>query len=174
MHRFLLLVAALLLGGAAPSPRPVALRPGERVTLLIDDGGRSSEAARGEAGELGPFERSAAAAFMGGAYDYAVGPTAALIGEGLPTPKAVEPGAVRVRLVSLPRGYTMLILENGYRGALRYRAKLKAGAHSGPTDVCQVMPLKYGFETWPYPISRIELSDLKIEAWSEGQPPVCE
>jgi hypothetical protein len=97
-----------------------------------------------------------------------------------PEPPPVKPGQVRIILrgaapsAAHPKGEMLLSLENGYDGALRYRAVLRSGDRSTPTDVCIVIPHKFGFEHWPYPFDRIELSDLRVIPWHEGDPVTCE
>jgi hypothetical protein len=39
--------------------------------------------------------------------------------------------------------------------------------------VCIVLPGKRGYEHWPYPIEKIELSEFTVEPWKEGDPVTC-
>jgi hypothetical protein len=57
----------------------------------------------------------------------------------------------------------MLTIENGYNRSFRYRAVMHRRDRSAPTDVCEVMANKPGFEHWPYQIEWLELSDLRLE-----------
>ena len=68
----------------------------------------------------------------------------------------------------------MLTLLNGYPSAFSYRAVMHGNGRAAPTDVCQVMPEKGGNEHWPYPIEQLDLSELRLEAWQDGQVPRCE
>jgi hypothetical protein len=44
---------------------------------------------------------------------------------------------------------SFLVLENGYDHFVRYRAIMHRGESSHPTDVCDVLPGRTGFEHWP-------------------------
>jgi hypothetical protein len=68
----------------------------------------------------------------------------------------------------------LLLIENGYDRGLRYRATIYRRGRSEPTDVCVVIPERRGYEHWPYPIDRIELSGLTLFPLREGDPLTCE
>ena len=159
------------------APAQIVLRAGETVQMTIDEGGQAAETARGSAPAMSRFEAAAAWHLTNGAYRDASGPNSAAVvpGElGIPEPPPVEDGQVSIKLFALGDAGTLLILENGYRGALQYRATIDTGGRSERTDVCQVLPSLYSFEHWPYAIERIALSDLRLVPWFEGQRPVCE
>jgi hypothetical protein len=58
---------------------------------------------------------------------------------------------------------TALFITNGYGSTFRYQAAMSADGRSAPTDVCDVAPHMLGLEHWPYPLERLELSDLSLE-----------
>jgi len=181
MSRFPIALTAILLAlatAAAPAgAEPLKLRPGEEATVLVDDGGRVSVAAQRPAAPLSEFDRAAVRQLTGGTQDYAVGPNAALLRSddgSLPTPEPVARGAIRIAFVRLPDGKSLLIIENGYGRAMSYRATITRDEKAQPTDVCQVIPEKRGYEHWPYPIGRIELTDIRLEPWYPTSRIRCE
>ena len=48
------------------------------------------------------------------------------------------------------------------------------GGEDEPTDVCAVLPMLRGYEHWPYPIDRIELTKLTLIPYRQGDNPTCE
>jgi hypothetical protein len=173
-------LALLVLGagsvGAADRPQTVSLAAGQEATVQLQR--RSVVTIRqGEAGPLSEFYRSAITQLTGGTYENAVGPNSAPITSrdisAEPTP--IAPDALRFIFVRVPgQGHSVLFVENGYGRAMAYRARIYANGRSAPTDVCVVLPRLRGVEHWPYRIDRIELSQLRLERWREGQPPRCE
>ena len=162
---------------ASPGIAQVGIEPGEAVELTLDEGGSSSETARVRAGPLSRFEAAAVWHLTNGAYRDASGPNAAPIvagDHGIPQPPPVQQGVVRAKLIALGSSGTLLILENGYRTGIRYRATIRTAGRESPTDVCQVLPMLYSFEHWPYAIEHIQLSHIQRVPILEGQPPVCE
>jgi hypothetical protein len=172
--------ATLLIMAAAPASaqqQTVSLKLGEAVTLTIDDGGRVIEARRGPAAALSPFEREWARHASRGEYDWASGATAMAIpsGEdGIPAAPQVQAGELRIKFVPLPGDHSMLVLENGYPNAVKYRARIHRAGAEGATDVCEALPDKFGLEHWPYPIERIDLHGFTFRPWIGDREPVCE
>ncbi len=85
------------------------------------------------------------------------------------------PDTLRITFRQAPgKPDSLLILEDGYHGWLRYRAKMVlADGRQVPTDVCDVHAPAFGVEHWPYAIVLIELSDLRLvepELDANGQP----
>ena len=70
--------------------------------------------------------------------------------------------------------HSMLVVENGQRRALRYRARMTVGGRTHSTDVCVVLPHLPSYEYWPDPVERLELSDFRFIPWTEGRAPTCE
>jgi len=173
-------VALLSLAAPAQAERrspSVTIDAGESVVVTIDDGGRPHETARAAAPRLTRFEAAAVWNLTHGVYGEAVGPDSAPIvaGEnGIPDAPPITPGTLRIKLVSLGPDSTLLVLENGYDRGLSYRATILAPGEATSTDVCQVMPRRYSLEHWPYRITRLELSGLRLVPWIEGQVPICE
>ena len=92
---------------------------------------------------------------------------------GLPPMPVPDPGKLRFRFLQVPgAGHALLIVHNGYRQALLYRARIWAKGGNGPTDVCLVMPGKPGIEHWPYAIAAIEVSAFELVDWKpeDGVP----
>ena len=94
------------------------------------------------------------------------------------TPDPIAGDQLRISLFRLTRRdgavETLLVLENGYDRALRYRARMIVDGRSQPTDVCTVLPRLRGYEHWPHAIERMELSDFALVGYRPGTPPVCE
>jgi hypothetical protein len=163
--------------GAGADRKTITIRSGQEVTLAIGKAGAVSETARGAASALDPFETAVVRQFVGGDFRQAVGANSAPISEGeggIPESDPVDPNIVRIKFATVRGGHSLLIIENGYGKALTYRAVIRKGRRSQPTDVCQVPPASYGFEHWPYAIDQIDLSGLRLGPWTEGQAPVCE
>jgi hypothetical protein len=122
-------------------------------------------------------DRAIAVKFAGGGYDWAQGPRSAVIEsgmDGIPRLADVKPGQLKISFVSLkPPGHSLLIIENGYADALVYRARITVKGKPTATDVCLVLPGKRGYEHWPYPIEKIELSQLRRQPWQDGDPVPC-
>jgi hypothetical protein len=179
-HLLVIAAAASLAVPASAGPRQrdtLPLRAGESVLVALDDGGRIQESVRGPAARLTRFEAAAVWNLTNGVYGEAVGPNSAPIvgGEnGIPDAPQIPAGAIRIKLVALGRDSTLLVVENGYRSALSYRARIRSPGRSRATDVCEVMPERYGIEHWPYRIDRIDLAQLRLIPWVEGQRPRCE
>jgi hypothetical protein len=107
-------------------------------------------------------------------------PPVAVARTATPAPP-VAPGTASftLRLVPPPasksaEGDMLLTIENGYPGALRYRAVMHKADRAMPTDVCVVIPLKRGYEHWPFRFDRITLSELRVIPWHDGDNVTCE
>lgn len=158
---------------AAPSPaQEIALAPEEAVILRLE--GDAAPAERGRA-EWTPHDIAVARHLAGLTPPEAPAASASPVPGGLSpsAPAPIRPGAVRLRFMSIAGRHSMLIVENGYDRALVYRARMTRGGETLPTDVCLVTPRQRGFEHWPHPIERIQLSDLRLVAWRQGDPQPC-
>ena len=178
---FILFALALMPAVAAAQPtKAVTLHPGDSIVVRVAADGTLKAEAPTAAPPMSDFEAAALGQMISTpAADSQIQPPIPLNGGGAER-LAIKPGQVRIRLravaasPSQPKGGMMLSLENCYDGALRYRAALHSGDRSRPTDVCVVMPHKFGFEHWPYPFDRIEVSDLQIIPWHAGDSVTCE
>jgi hypothetical protein len=179
-HAFLaaMLVPAVALSQPATK---IAIAPGETLTLRVTGDGSATVEGRTPAGPLTGLETE----FMRQATAAAIVPGVAsqppLPGRSMTPPPPVAPGLLRITFRSVPpplakgaNGDMMLGIENGYDGALRYKAVMRRGGRSQPTDVCIIIPLKRGYEQWPYLFDGIELSDFHIIPWHEGDAVSCE
>lgn len=169
-----LVLAAWTVPAAAQEIAPVTLRPGEAVTIRFDEGGRVGEPERGQA-EWTPFTVYAARRLAGETPPDAPQRFASPMGHDSDAPPAERPtpGQIRLRFLSIAGQHALLVVENGLDRALVYRARMTQDGNSRPTDVCLVMPGLPGFEHWPHPIDRIELSDFRFVPWVPGQPIPC-
>jgi hypothetical protein len=167
-------VAAWVSTGVAA--RDLNLRPGEQVVVEIDADGAMTVAA-GDVTRISREEQAgivdAVARNPGAQGPNSVGVNGAEFGV-----KPVESDKLRISFIDLASigmpDDRLLVIENGYGRALRYRAVISRGTRSQPTDVCTVLPTLRGYEHWPYPIDAIELSDLALVPYQEGTAPVCE
>lgn len=165
---------------AQPQPAGiVTLLPGQAVTIHIagDAGGAVTLEGRGAA-DLSDFDRAAIRRFSDPKYNaMASGPTGVPVdggAQGLPAAAPVAPGAVHIMFAEVADGaQTMLILENGYDRGLVYRARIREAGTMHATDVCLVMPMRRGYENWPFASGRIELSDFRLEPWDPSQGIQC-
>ena len=89
----------------------------------------------------------------------------------------VKPSVVRLSFVSLEpasgRDERLLVLENGYDQVFRYRATIFRGNEGEPSSVCSVNPKLVGYEYWPYPINKIEISHIIFEVDDHSGKIVC-
>jgi hypothetical protein len=179
MPRFQGALASFFLFAMVPAearaPATAMLGPGEQVVLVFDDGGVPQVDGRGAAEALSPFDAAAVRELLTN-HSYAIGPNSAALSEeqGLPTPQPVPARQIRLRFIRMPADHTLLVIENGFPSGLRYRAKMTRGDKVEATDVCTVLPLKRGYEVWPYRIDRLELSGFALFPMQEGDPPTCE
>ena len=179
--RSLAIVAALWClsaAGAAAQVRAVetvTLQRGQAAILQFDEGGGALLVGTSAAPPMTPFELSVARDFARGAFDHAVGDTAAEItSDKRPEPEDVQPHMVRVKFVQIPDSdHTLLLIENGYGQGLRYRAVMRIDGEGERTDVCLVMPNLRSLEHWPFRIDAIELSDFRLQPWRDGDPLPC-
>jgi hypothetical protein len=95
-------------------------------------------------------------------------------GEGPPNPPQPSGNELKVTMRSVPglqpgsRENTVLMIENGYGSALRYRATMYSGSKSAVTDVCDAAPHRLALEHWPFPIDKLEIADLQLIDFKDG------
>ncbi|WP_145960945.1 hypothetical protein [Sphingosinithalassobacter portus] len=84
----------------------------------------------------------------------------------------IAPGAIRLRFLAVPGHSDMLlIVENGYDRAVRYRARMTVGDERVDTSTCIVPGKHPGIEHWPHGISEIALSDFRLIDGDDGREP---
>ena len=169
-----ILAIVLLVAPAVASAQTVTIKRGEAVTVTVDDNG----AREAERADIAPtnFEIVSSTEAQRGDYDQAIGPNVQAIGSdgsGALAPKPA-PGKIVLRFIRTPgKDQSLLSIQNGYDRALVYRAAMRVGASTRPTDVCLVIPGKLGIEHWPFAIDALDLSDLRLVAWKPGDPVQC-
>ncbi len=159
------------------SPAPIALLPGQALTITTDAAttpahariigiSRAALDAHGEAMAL----RLAGATCNKPACEAIVVRKGELGIEPAPSPA----NAIKLSFLIAPEtGHSVLVVENGYAQALTYRARITSRGHSAPTDVCLVLPMKRSYEDWPYVIEKVELDDFQLKPWSEADGIPC-
>lgn len=175
-----ILFAAPFSISAQPQPAGiVTLLPGQSVTIHIaaDAGGAVTLEGRGTVA-LSEFDMAAIRRFNDPKYNaMASGPTGIAVNareQGLPDASPVAPGVVRIMFAHVANEtQTVLILENGYDRGLVYRARIEESGSMQATDVCLVIPMRRGYENWPYASRRIVLSDFRLERWNPSEPVQC-
>lgn len=178
MRNFLILVSLLLspaiAASAAGTSGSVSLRPGEGVTVVIDDGGRASVEKGGAARPMSDEDKAMVRDLLKN-HPEAFGPRGAFVtAEGArPAPPVIR-GEIRFSFLTLEGNDRLLIVENGYERGLRYRAIMHRSGRSEPTDVCVVIPQRRSYEHWPYPIERIDLGAMTLVPYRDGEMPTCE
>ena len=172
-------IAAASLAASQPAQAQdaagVALEPGQSAALTVGGKGEAHVVRRGR-GEWTPHDLAAAQHLVGRPIPDAPVPHADALPSrpGGPQAPPVERGIVNLRFMSIADRHALLIVENGYGQALRYRARMTHDGRTRPTDVCVVLPANRSYEHWPHPIERIELRDFALVPWDQSDPPTCE
>jgi hypothetical protein len=160
----------------------LSLAPGTRFVLQIDDAGRMTVAPDGVP-QLSNLDQNVAKQIADAYGDpdklaKSIGANATMFGGGIAKVQPIPHDVIRVSLFELTgrdgKSATLLVFENGYDRALRYKASLSRGDKSAPTDVCTVLPHLRGYEQWPYPVDRIDLTGFTLIPYQAGSGPVCE
>ena len=84
-------------------------------------------------------------------------------------PAAAAPNTVRFTFGVIEGQGPVLKVQSGYDRHFDYRARMFRGDRSAQTSVCTVMPRITGFEMWPHPIDRLELTDPHFVQVVEGR-----
>jgi len=169
-------LAAFGLTVAAPAmAQGIALKPGETVVLHIDSSGAVSEVSRGPA-QLNDYDRAVIAESVKGSYGDAPDDAAtnATINDAMPPAPAIQRGQIRFTLAPVEGDRNLLIIENGYGGALRYQARLNNGYRTGFANVCLVKPVRGSYEYWPFKVQSVTLLSLTLSDWTPGDPAPCQ
>jgi hypothetical protein len=175
--RILLAAAALLLGAAQAEAQPqtIELTPGDAATARLDALGRVAVTPEPGQAQWTPYELATARHLSGAPVPEQPEPHARdLPADGsIPSAPPIEAETVRFKFHSIAGRHSLLVIANGYARALVYRARMTESDRTRPTDVCLVVPGNYGFEHWPHPIDRLEIYDLRLVEWKDGDPPPC-
>lgn len=174
--RTMTMIAAIAMPLAAAQAQTVTLKPGEAVTLVAGDDDAPHEGGRA-AIIVSDYEAAVALEFQRGDYDAAVGDNSAVMKDGAAAALAepVAPGRIVLRFVRPPgKAHALLTVANGLGRAFVYRARMTVDGKTTATDVCLVPPGKGANEYWPNAIERLELSDLRLVRWQEGDRISCE
>jgi hypothetical protein len=171
---FFAAMASLGATALAQDRLPVTLAPEEAITLRLDESGETLAREDPGRAEWTPFDLAVARFLSGITPPKAPVPAMELPRDGsFPPAPAAHPGRLRLRLMSIAGQHSMLILENGYDRAIVFRARMTRGGETRSTDVCLVRPMRFGFEHWPQPLDRIEISDIRFVPWRAGDPVPC-
>ena len=153
----------------------VRIAIGQGVSFTVDANGATVAEAKA-AGSPTPYEAAVGAEFSRGEHADAMGPNGKPMTNDGTRPPAPVPatGKIRVRFTRVAgNDHSLLVIENGYRGAFVYRATIFT-PNAKPTDVCLVMPGKVGVEHWPYPIAAIEMLQIRLIPWTPENGLTCE
>ena len=179
MHIISGLLAGIIVTAAASAAAQITpdlmLVPGEAVTIRVDAGGRVAVSEKQQA-KWSAFDVVAARHLTGLTPPNAPVPrgTAYSSPAGDPKPEPVPPNQLRARFLSIEGRHSLLVIENGLRNAIKYRATMTVNGARHPTDVCVVLAGYPSYEHWPHPIERIELTDFRFVAAQPGLAPTCE
>jgi hypothetical protein len=172
MLRPALALALSALAVPATAASHVMIRAGESLTVRIN-GSDLAIVERGPAPPLSPFEAESLQRAQG-----IVLPPGATVAPPVPlhtdtSAPTMIPGQVRITLRKISGAgsaagpHSLLTIENGYGQSVMYRAVMHQGDRSSPTDVCEVIPGRPGFEHWPYEIDWLDLSQFELSAFDE-------
>lgn len=153
--------------------QPVALAPEQAITLSLDENGATLARENPGAAEWTPYDLAVARLMVGAVPPKAPVQATPVPGEAVPPMPAVQQNRLRLRFMSIAGRHSVLILENGYDRAIVFRARITRAGETRPTDVCMVRPALFGFEHWPDPLDRIEISDIHFVPWRQGDPVPC-
>jgi hypothetical protein len=153
--RTTILISAIALTAAAPAgDATLGLARGQSVTVQVTSGGVT--AAKPMPAKIAPFEQAAANMQAPGEVP------------------SITADRIKFKLVEYAAGQTVLAVENGYARGLAYHAVLHRGAETQSTMVCLVKPGMRAMERWPFAVDRVELSDLHLVDWKQGDPAPCQ
>lgn len=153
----------------------VALAPDEGASFHLDAAGAIADTAVREPATWRPIDVVAGRQLAGTPIPDAPVPNSTpVIGDpGALAAPPVEPNVVHVKFLSIAGRHSLLVVENGYDRAIFYRARITSHGRSQLTDVCIVTPHYRTFEHWPYPIDRMEISEMRFVDWKGGDTVPC-
>ena len=181
MRLLTFLVAALVPNAVPVEHQPIAIHPGETVTVEVRD--RDTVVVeRGPAAPLTTFEAAMIRRMQGTEIPAGSGVQPAIAVtrneiEGEP-PRPV-PGRVRITFRLVPGSrpgsepHSVLVLSNGYGNSFRFRVRMHVAGSVQPTDVCEVFPQISGTEHWPYRIDQLDVTAAWLEP-PQGDNARCE
>lgn len=178
MLRVALPLAVSLLFAAAPAQAQtqaaIVLEPGDAYSFRVETDGTMSAGPR-ETADWAPIDVAAARHLSGLPIPERAVPYGTPLPDNgtIPAAPPPRPGMIRVKFLSIAGRHSLLVVENGYDRAIVYRARMTRDGQTRPTDVCLIMPGQHGFEHWPHPIERLEISDVRFVPWREGDPQPC-
>lgn len=164
----------MLLFAASATQSPIVLKAGQQTTMTV--GGDKISASAPTAAPLTAHDIEAGQILGAeGCTEQNCGPSSRPITarETKTAQMPIASGTIRATF-GLVGGESVLVFQNASDRLLTYRARITAGGQTQTTDVCQVLPLKAGYEHWPYPIDKIELSGFELGSWDGATPPTCE
>ena len=169
------LTAAMLLAApTAAAGQPIELEPEQAISLQVGEADGPIIVGIGRA-EWTPSDVAAARHLSGQTPPEAPLATADPFPEGVvPQPASPAADVVQLRFMAVAGRHALLVVENGYDLALVYRARMMRDGATRHTDVCAVPPGDFGYEYWPHPIERLDLSDFRLVRWRDGQQVTCE
>lgn len=162
MLRFAAAAALLCLTFGAPAwAEEVSLRAGEGLLARFDSNGGFVVVERRAARNASDLEGDLAAALTGN--PAAMGENAMPVIGATDHLPVVVANHIVIDMIALPTGHTLLVIGNGYAAQdTSYRANLESGDVTSPTDVCTVLAGRFSVEHWPYPLTRLDLSDIRL------------
>ena len=160
----------LMLLGVMPieaSAQVLSLEPGEAATVKLVP---QFVASAPEPAAMTPFDAFVFSQIVPEIADPDEGQMVAMDDPSLmPT---IAPGSIRLRFLAVPdHPDTMLVVENGYDRAVRYRATITVGEEQIDTSICIVPGMRPGIEHWPDSISEISLYDFRLIKGDDGLAP---
>ncbi|MCW3846717.1 hypothetical protein OF829_05660 [Sphingomonas sp. LB-2] len=171
----LAMAAAALVAAAPAAAQAIALKPGEAVTIHVTGKDSFEIVNRGPA-VLNDYDKAVIREIGKGSYADAPTDTTspATVSDEMPDPPEIRQGVVKLSLVAIPNNQFMLIVENGYPQALKYRARLLIGDRTGFANVCLVKPVRGTYEHWPFKVDSTEIVGIELREWQQGDAQPCE
>lgn len=161
----------LVLGLASPVFAGLPLSPGQSISIALSSSNEVRVLGARQA-ELADNDRLVIRQLIGTTCNTPQCAPVAVPDTG-PKPSPISSGEIKISFMIVEGKHSVLIIENGYDRAVTYRARISNSGQEAATDVCLVLPLKRGYEHWPYAIDRITLSDVSLRPWSEGDEITC-
>jgi hypothetical protein len=183
ISRLLSAILLLPLLAAAQEPAKIDIRAGETVIVRVGSDGGAVVVSRDAAEPLPAYQAAALRQMVGTpiVQDVKSQPALDVRRNGASPEAPVRPNMLRITLRAVPAsegrgpdGDMLLTIDNGYEGATHYRATIIRSDRTTPTDVCSVAPRHRDYEHWPYRFDRMQLFDLRLAAWHEGDVVSCE
>jgi hypothetical protein len=170
---------ALAASADAALAQQIAIHPGEMLTIRLQDG-TAVIAERGPAKPLNTYDAGLLRRMQVETTQIpkgttVVAPEPIYEGDIAGTPRGAVAGEAQISFYHVQgvepgaSADSMLIITNGFDQSFRYRAVMHKDGRAVPTDVCEVMPGKPGAEHWAYSIDWLDLSDIRLEPFHDGE-----